>query len=168
MLTSCKWLFITKRLIFLDVTHNLASLKANVSGIVENESLKTFRSDLHLHRAELATADGLVRGFQHNISNARENGLVQRPLEFFPNLSLNLLSLPSLENRLGQESLTEFGTILGEFLGRATQLLDLSLARNHLKCEHVKLLCFNSLVFLDLSQNGIGNAGMEYLMTSFV
>ena len=155
-------------LIFLDVTQNLASLKANVSGIVENESLKTFRSDLHLHRAELATADGLVRGFQHNISNARENGLVQRPLEIFPNLSLNLVSLHSLENRLGQESLTDFGTILGEFIARATQLLDLSLARNYLKCEHVKLLCFNSLVFLDLSQNGIGNAGMEYLIASLV
>ena len=153
-------------LMLLDVSQNLATFKANISGIVDNESLKTFRSDLNLQRAELATADGLVRGFQQNVSNAHENGLVQRPLQIFQNLSSKLVSLHSLENRLGQESPTDFVPTLGEFTYRATQLLDLSLARNNLKCEHVKLLCFTSLVFLDLSQNAIGNAGMEYLITS--
>jgi len=118
-----------------------------------------------VQRAQLSMGDTKVLGFQQTISNAQESGKVNRPCEIFPNLSRKLISLHSLDNRLGNEPDKVFESTVCDFLLHATGLLNLSLARNFLRCEHVKSMCLTSLTFLDLSQNGISNAGMEMLIT---
>ena len=152
----------------LDVSKNVASFTTEIAGILDNGnvSFKSFRSDFVLNRAQLQTLHGPIVGWQQDISNCRELGRTQRPLAIFPNLSLKLISLRSLDNRLGRESPTEIASSLGHFTARASRLMDLNLARNGLRCDHIKTMCFTSLTFCDLSQNSISNAGAEYIITS--
>ena len=160
---------VNNTLTMLDVTNNAASFKTGVGGILDNLKLTTFRSDLNLVRAELFAMGKTVRGFQQNISNAFEGpGKVQRPVEIFANLSRSLMSLRSLDNKLGHELPAELSNTLGEFLNQSSQLLDLNLARNNLRCDHIKVLSFSTLTFLDISQNSISNSGMDYLVGSLI
>ena len=64
-------------------------------------------------------------------------------------------------NSIGLEPVSEVEKTLAKFTATATALLDLSLARNMLRDEHLKPLIFTSLTLLDLSHNNIGNVGIE-------
>jgi Ran GTPase-activating protein (RanGAP) involved in mRNA processing and transport len=150
----------------LDVSKNAESFKADVRGVLDNTTLVTFQADIKLVRAQMSTRDGEVTGFQQDVSNAIQVGNVERPAEIFPNLSLKLVSLHALDNALGHESPDVLKTTLGNFMLGATQLRDMSLARNGLRCDHIKGVLFTSVTFLDLSHNAIGNAGMEHLITT--
>ena len=154
-------------LTMLDVTNNAESFKADVRGVLDNTTLVTFKSDIKLVRVQIITEDSDFTGFRQEVSKAMQVGKVERPAEIFPNLSHKLISLHALDNALGQESPEVVKNTLGEFMLNATQLRDLSLAWNGLKCDHIRGLNFANVTFLDLSHNAIGNAGMEHLVSAF-
>lgn len=151
----------------LSLSANEMSWKVETDGFVSNTSLSSFENDFNLSRVTVALGGKNLSGFRMDISHARERGKVDQPLDIFPALTRKLLSLHCEQNNIGAESAAAVAGTVGEYLAHSSSLVELSLAKNLLRDEHVKGMAFTSLTLLDLSHNQIGNAGADHVISCF-